>query len=335
MKKIILSLAIAMSGYSSYAQWTINSATNDGYNNNSSGKIGIGTSNPAYLLQLSSFAPRTRLGIDNLNSSGSRSSAINFTYNNGNTSAWELGNDIEANGTQSFYLYDNIAAAVRLYFNTLGNVGIGTTSPTQLLTMPITSNGNGISLGTYSSLSAGNFAFIGITGADGTFNSGNLTGNDNGSAGMALVHTNGGLGSTELAFVTHNNGTDSRKRLRIDRFGNIGIGTTTPDAKLAVKGTVHTQEVKVDMVGWNDFVFDKAYRIPTLSSVKNYIDQNHHLPEIPSEAEVIKNGVNVGEMLKLQTKKIEELTLYLIELQKQNLDLKKELIKTKKRNHLK
>ncbi|HTK21236.1 MAG TPA: hypothetical protein VL442_17055 [Mucilaginibacter sp.] len=102
--------------------------------------------------------------------------------------------------------------------------------------------------------------------------------------------------------------------------GNVGIGTTIPDAKLAVKGTIHTQEVKVDMSGWGDYVFDKDYSLKSLSSVKTYINQHHHLPEIPSATEIIKNGVNVGEMLKLQTKKIEELTLYLIEKDKQLSD---------------
>ncbi|MCC8427252.1 tail fiber protein [Mucilaginibacter sp. UR6-11] len=102
--------------------------------------------------------------------------------------------------------------------------------------------------------------------------------------------------------------------------GNVGIGTKTPDAKLAVKGTIHTQEVKVDMTGWSDFVFDKTYALPTLSYVKSYIGQNHHLPEMPAEADVMKNGINLGEMVKLQMKKIEELTLYAID-QKEEIQM--------------
>jgi hypothetical protein len=99
--------------------------------------------------------------------------------------------------------------------------------------------------------------------------------------------------------------------------GNVGIGTTTPDAPLAVAGTIHSKEVKVDLVGWPDYVFKPAYNLPSLIAVKSYIDKNHRLPDMPSEQEVARNGINLGEIVKLQTKKIEELTLYLIEQQKQ------------------
>ena len=95
-------------------------------------------------------------------------------------------------------------------------------------------------------------------------------------------------------------------------MGNVGIGTTAPDAKLAVNGTIHTKEVRVDLTGWSDYVFNKEYVLPTLMEVKNYIDKNHHLPDMPSEKEVLANGVNLGEMNKVLTKKVEELTLYLI-----------------------
>jgi len=69
--------------------------------------------------------------------------------------------------------------------------------------------------------------------------------------------------------------------------GNVGIGTASPDAKLAVSGQVHAQEVKVSVaVPGPDYVFDKNYRLPTLEEIKTYIDQNKHLPEVPSAAEM-------------------------------------------------
>jgi len=98
----------------------------------------------------------------------------------------------------------------------------------------------------------------------------------------------------------------------VGRNGNVGIGTETPDSKLAVKGIIHAQAVKVDMNGWADYVFKSTYHLPDLAVVKAYIDQNQRLPEMPSENDVVTNGINLGEMVKLQTKKIEELTLYLI-----------------------
>jgi hypothetical protein len=99
-----------------------------------------------------------------------------------------------------------------------------------------------------------------------------------------------------------------------DANGNIGIGTISPNGfKLAVKGTVHAQQVNVDLNNWADYVFDKAYHLPSLTEVKTYIDQNHHLPEIPSAEQVEKDGLNLGEMNKLLLKKVEELTLYTID----------------------
>lgn len=125
-----------------------------------------------------------------------------------------------------------------------GNVGIGTTDPKQPLTVPISANAKGISLGSYDLLAAGQFAFFGHTGKDGTFNVGNLTGgsgNGNGSAGMALVHTSADdkNTNTELAFVTHNYRVDSCEKMRINRLGHVGIGTDNPKAQLDVRGAAN------------------------------------------------------------------------------------------------
>jgi len=108
--------------------------------------------------------------------------------------------------------------------------------------------------------------------------------------------------------------------------GNVGIGTTTPDAKLSVSGQVHAQEVKVSItVPGPDYVFDKDYQLSSLEDIKNYIDQNKHLPEIPSAKEMEKNGVQLGEMNMLLLKKIEELTLHILEQQKQIDELRQSL----------
>jgi hypothetical protein len=95
--------------------------------------------------------------------------------------------------------------------------------------------------------------------------------------------------------------------------GNLGIGLTNPQNKLDVNGTIHSKSVLIDLNGWNDYVFKNDYKIRSLSEVKEYIEQNQHLPEIPSEQEMVKNGLNVADMNKLLLKKVEELTLYLIE----------------------
>jgi hypothetical protein len=104
-------------------------------------------------------------------------------------------------------------------------------------------------------------------------------------------------------------------RLKIVDNGNVGIGTTTPDAKLAVKGQIHAQEVKIDLNGAvaPDYVFEPTYHLKPLSEIETYIKENKHLPEVPSAKEMEANGVQLGEMNMLLLKKVEELTLHLIE----------------------
>lgn len=102
--------------------------------------------------------------------------------------------------------------------------------------------------------------------------------------------------------------------------GNVGIGTGAPPSmyKLAVEGTVGARKVKVQQGAWADFVFHDDYQLPSLHEVETFVKENKHLPGIPSEAEVKKEGVDVGEMNKLLLQKVEELTLYIIDLKKES-----------------
>jgi hypothetical protein len=109
--------------------------------------------------------------------------------------------------------------------------------------------------------------------------------------------------------------------------GNVGIGTTdTKGYKLAIAGSAIAESLKIKLQGqWPDYVFKKDYQLLTLSEVKAYIEKNQRLPEMPSETEVMKEGINVGEMNKLLLRKVEELTLYLVEKEKQ-LEIQKKSI---------
>ncbi|OQP65912.1 hypothetical protein A3860_15080 [Niastella vici] len=118
---------------------------------------------------------------------------------------------------------------------------------------------------------------------------------------------------------------------------NVGIGTTNPQAKLAVNGTICATKVRVAQTGcWADYVFNTGYRLRPLSEVEQYINQNHHLPEVPSTEEVEKNGLDVGDNQATLLKKIEELTLYVIEQnkklesQQQQIDALKKEVNNKK-----
>jgi len=102
---------------------------------------------------------------------------------------------------------------------------------------------------------------------------------------------------------------------------NVGIGTSSftdgnENYRLSVKGKVRAHEVKV-YTDWADFVFNKDYDLPTLKEIEDFIQVNGHLENIPSAAQVKKNGIEVGEMNKLLLQKIEELTLHVIQLNKE------------------
>lgn len=114
--------------------------------------------------------------------------------------------------------------------------------------------------------------------------------------------------------------------------GKLGVGVATSEMVgpywMWVKNGIMTERIKVAVKGtldWADYVFDKSYKLKPLAEVEEYINKNKHLPEIPSAEEVVKNGVDVQTMDAKLLQKIEELTLYII-------DLKKEidLLKTKK-----
>ena len=95
--------------------------------------------------------------------------------------------------------------------------------------------------------------------------------------------------------------------------GKIGIGTVAPQSELAVKGTITSMKVKVSQEGWADYVFDSSYRLASLKQVETFIQKNKHLPDVPSAAEVKKDGLDLGDNQAALLKKIEELTLYIIE----------------------
>lgn len=108
--------------------------------------------------------------------------------------------------------------------------------------------------------------------------------------------------------------------------GTVRIGgTAVPSGyKFAVDGKVICEELKVKLVssGWPDYVFGDNYTLPTLKEVEKYIQQNKHLPNIPSATEIEKNGIEVGDMQKRMMEKIEQMTLYILQLQKQIDELK-------------
>ncbi|MEP4091505.1 hypothetical protein [Reichenbachiella sp.] len=215
------------------------------------------------------------------------------------------------------------------YIGTLGgNLGIGTNSARFPLDIKTNNNGEGNNL----YFGDRRFYIAGITG----------NGNNNQMYGGLVLHNltsqQSGLRSIDIVVGGNNdftsNSTPENIVMRIQSNGNVGIGTGSylADEKLTVKGIIHSEEVKVDLnVPGPDYVFESDYQLLTLQETKKYISENKHLPEIPSAKEMVTNGIELGDMNMLLLKKIEELTLYQIELMEKLEQQNSELQDVKKK----
>lgn len=120
----------------------------------------------------------------------------------------------------------------------------------------------------------------------------------------------------------------------ISNYTKIGIGTYNVDCanctdyRLFVKDGIKTEKVKVEIAannGWADYVFQKDYKLMPLKDLESYIDEKGHLPEVPTTEEAIANGIELKEMNILLLKKVEELTLYTLQQQKNIEDQNKRI----------
>ncbi len=118
--------------------------------------------------------------------------------------------------------------------------------------------------------------------------------------------------------------------------GNVGIGitvTTDPDYKLFVDKGIKTKKIKVTQAVWPDYVFHQQYKLPSLIEVEKFIKANNHLPDVPSAEEIEKDGLNLGDNQAVLLKKIEELTLYIIDLNKKSEEQNKKITEMEKRDN--
>ena len=213
--------------------------------------------------------------------------------------------------------------------NTNNKVGIGTASPIAKLHV-YSNSGHGLyveSNDSWIAHSSGNNYFRGNTFiAD--LNTNNKVGIGTTSPIAKLhVYSDSGHGlyvESNDSWIAHSSGNNYFRGntflADLNTNNKVGIGTTNPTEKLHVNGNI-----RANAPIWSDFVFKKDYELPELEEVEQYIAEKGHLPEIPSEAEVFKNGINLGEMDAKLLLKIEELTLYVIELNKQNQAQQKEI----------
>jgi len=142
-----------------------------------------------------------------------------------------------------------------------------------------------------------------------------------------IQDTNGTLGRADGGFVYRGyTPTDnaSKDLMVIKGSGNVGIGTIDPQNKLSVDGTIWSTEVIVSLTDAADWVFEKDYNLKPLEEVEAFIKKNKHLPEIPSADDFRANDLKVSEMSNKLLQKIEELTLYIIDINKRIKFVEKE-----------
>jgi hypothetical protein len=327
VKKNLFTVILLFSAYAANAQSQWAASGNNMYNTNT-GNVGIGTSNPQAKLSLSNDITSQKLLLYE---------SVNTRYGFGIQNA-ELRQFSASDGHISFGTISNSDGSSwseKMRVDNTGNVGIGTTAPGALLDVgkTLTSGQLGSVLGRLNEGNAvGAGTYLGIKGYD--TQPGEIYSSFNDVKSFAIEHSFYGVTNSSVSFlrgggqsggsISFSTGANV-ETMRIIGNGYVGIGTTTPDSRLAVNGTIHAKEVKVDLVGWPDYVFSKTYRLPLLSEIKTYIDLHQHLSGMPSASEAEKNGISLGAMNKVLTQKVEELTLYLLEKEKERLGQEKRL----------
>jgi len=244
------------------------------------------------------------------------------------------------------------ASGSNIYFNT-GNIGIGTATPAsklhivgdQRLDGNLALMGNetltGVLTVTGDEILAGNLTFTAGTQSIQFANPGTtpnpmiymFTSGTTNSPRMIIAHSPG-FPTWGLQYSDNGDQFDflgagtSRMSINLSN-GNVGIGVASPAYKLEVCGTIRAKEVRVE-TGWCDYVFEKDYELRSLEQLENYINTNKHLPGITPASVVEKEGLSLAEMNKAMMEKIEELTLYVIQLNKDNKKLQEEIEALKK-----
>ncbi|SNY99686.1 hypothetical protein [Flagellimonas pacifica] len=281
------------------------------------GNVGIGTTNPDSKLKV--------IGTTTIGGKWNPGNSI-FTIHDGANSIIMDTNEIYGHSTlfvgtkngdiMRLRTVTDTGATDKVVFKGNGDVGIGTNSPQGKLHASAGTTGDAI------------FRLEADT--DNNNESDNpliQLRQDGGLLGVNIGYSEENFGGNIFGIGTRYSGQESWDALTINTSnGNVGIGTKNAGSwKLAIKGKIRAEEIKVE-TGWADYVFKENYNLPTLVEVEKHIQEKGHLINIPSAKEVKENGIQLGEMSKLLLEKIEELTLYTLQQQKQ-LNEKKQGLK--------
>ena len=240
-----------------------------------------------------------RIQFGSYNSSGA--GTINYTYG-----LYLEGLESGSATLNNKYAIYQTGANFKNYF--AGNVGIGTTTPSEKLEIYNSATTPGV-ISLRSARGDAGYVDVGrICAKQGTTE----------VARIGLPRA----GETYSGYITFwtksDNSSSLTESVRINREGKVGINTTNPTSTLTVNGDIEAEKVTIIAdVPSSDYVFDKNYNLPLLKDVEQFVNENKHLPEIPSATEFKENGYSVGQMDDLLLRKVEELTLYTINQDKQ------------------
>jgi hypothetical protein len=282
-KRYFTLLTLLFFNSTSFAQWAVD-ANNVNASNTNTGNIGIGTTSPIGKLDIRG---QTFIGTNDL-VLGSAGSFVQIDQAAANGNTYTQIRAFSNGGNTSSDLILQSAG---------GRVGIGTSNPTEKLDV------------------AGNMLLRNMSNAPGSGSSISFSSYDSAHPGPKI-----------RSYLDNAEGPKSQSRLILSSYGlgaynneltlyngNVGVGTITPKERLSVNGSIRATEIKVESENWPDYVFKPSYKLASLNEVKAYINKNQHLSGIPSKIEIAEKGLSLGEMNKLLMKKVEELTLYLIQ----------------------
>lgn len=270
------------------------------------GSIGIGTTTPNANLEIYKFNGLSHLKLHTNQHAGTAKLEIAgvsalLDSDPANYSGWSIYHSY-VNTNRDLYFRHGESGSPDFVLTDEGNVGIGTSYPSGRM-----------------HLFNGNFFISSSNNTNNNVSNGIRFSTDN-APYYASISTYRGEFSNKigLRFQTMNGTKTPIDAVHISPSGQVSIGTTEQAPvgyRLAVDGKAVMEEIKVEISSaWPDYVFESDYDLRSLQETKAYIEKYKHLPEIPSAAEINENGIEVGDMHSRLLKKIEELTLYQIEL---------------------
>ncbi len=292
------------------------------------GNVGIGIQSPAATLHVKSASTiSTPLRIESgasVNTMEYLIMGVKKGYTSMSSTDMEFGTS-SGNGSKLHLVTEGVKRITIL--PTAGNVGIGTASPSasvqltvkgafaNILRLESTQASNYISLLTTPpggvSVTKG---YMGIYSGNNDLEIRSASTNLSGSINIATANSASATGNINLA-------TGGANQLTVFANGNVGIGTASDAFKLSVNGTIRAKEVRVE-TGWADYVFNDGFRLRPLAEVEQFICDNKHLPDVTPASEIQKEGLQVGKQMTEIMQKVEELSLYVIQLNKENAALR-------------